>query len=96
MITPKARPLDVLVAALHEFCLLKIFYMVDIISNVQLADLKSKLHKGKVLKKFFYRATGVRLYPPPGSEHCKLLCLNSFHVSTHLQVQSHYKPYKKQ
>ena len=38
-ITNKARPLDVLITALHELHLKKTFEMVHTISNMQLADL---------------------------------------------------------
>ena len=61
-ITTQARPLDVLVTPIHELCLLKTFYMVDIISNVQLADFNSKLHVGKIFKDIIDRATGYILH----------------------------------
>ena len=37
-------------------------YMVDIISNVQLADFNSKLHVGKIFKDIIDRATGYILH----------------------------------
>ena len=40
-ITPQSRPLGVLIIALHELHLRKIFEMVDTRSNMQLADLNS-------------------------------------------------------
>ena len=49
IITPQSRPLDVLITALHELHLRKIFDMVDTRSNMQLAELNSKPHRGKSL-----------------------------------------------
>ena len=47
-ITPQSRPLDVLIAVLHELHICKTFYTVDTISNMQLADLNYKPHGEKV------------------------------------------------
>ena len=41
-ITPQVRPLDVLITALHELHIRKIFEMVDTRSSMQLDDLNSK------------------------------------------------------
>ena len=43
-ITPKFRPLDILITDIHENLLRKIYYMVDTISNMQQANLNSKTH----------------------------------------------------
>ena len=48
IINNQARPLDVLITDLHEIYLTYIFEMVYTISNMQLADLNSKPHDGKV------------------------------------------------
>ena len=46
-ITPQSRPLNILIAALHENHLSKIFDMVDTKSNMKLYDLNSKHHGEK-------------------------------------------------
>ena len=58
--------------------------MVDTISNMQISDLNSNPNDRKSLIYIIERAIGVRFYPPPGSEHYKLLCLYRFHRYTHI------------
>ena len=58
--------------------------MGDIRSNMQLADINSKPHVGKILKDLIERVIGVCFYPPPVPEHYKLLCLDRFHGYTHI------------
>ena len=58
--------------------------MVDTISNMQLADLKYKLHGGKIIRNIIYSAIGAGLYPTPGSEHYRLICLDQFHWPSHI------------
>ena len=50
IITPQARPLGVIIAALHELHLQKTFEMVDTRSNMQLADLNFKPRGGITLR----------------------------------------------
>ena len=57
---------------------------VDTISNIQLAGLNSNPHGGKGLRDLIYRAIGVLFYPPPGSKHYKLLQLEQFHGTSHI------------
>ena len=57
--------------------------MVDTISNMQLADLNYKPHGRKSIRDILDRAIGVHFYPPPGSEHSKLLRLDHFHGTSH-------------
>ena len=83
-ITPQSRPLDVLITCLRELYLRKIFEMVDTISNMQLAVLKSKPRGRKSLRYITDHTFGVRFYPPLGSEHCKLLRLDQFHGPSHI------------
>ena len=54
IITTQARPLR------------KKIEIVETRSNMQLADLNSKPHSGKILRNLIYRAIGYRFYPPPG------------------------------
>ena len=75
-ITTQARPLDVLITALHELHLRKKIEMVNTRSNVQLADLNSKPHGGKSLRNIIDRAIGVRFNTPPGSLHYQQICLD--------------------
>ena len=46
---------------------------------MQLVDLKSDPHGGKILRNIIDRAVGAHFYPPPRSEHSKLLCLDHFY-----------------
>ena len=48
-ITPKVRPLDVLINALDKIHLCKKFDIVERISNMQISDINSKPHGGKIL-----------------------------------------------
>ena len=63
---------------------------------MQLADPNSKPHGMKSFRDIIYQATGVFLYPPIVSEHYKIICLDSFHLSYHQQAYSHDKPTKKE
>ena len=51
---------------------------------MQLSDLNSKPDCGKSLSNLIDRAIGFRFYPPTGLEHYKIVCLNNFHLSTHI------------
>ena len=82
-INTQSRPLDVLITALHELHL-KIFEMVEVGSNMQLADLKSKPHIRKILRDIIYRIIGTRFYPTTGSEYYKPLQLEKFCVPYHI------------
>ena len=83
-ITPQARPIDILITALHELHLRKTSEMLDTRSNMQLADLNSKPHSGKSLRYLIYCVFGVHLYPPPGLEQYKILFLYKFHGPPHI------------
>ena len=69
IITPQARPIDVLITANHELYPRKKFEMVETRSNIQLADLNSKPDGVKSLQNLIDHAIGAQLYPPPGSLH---------------------------
>ena len=58
--------------------------MVDTRSNMQLADLKSKPHGGKILRDIIELTTGDFFYPFQGSEHYKLFRLKMSHGYTHI------------
>ena len=58
--------------------------MVDKRSNIQPADLKYKPHRVKGLKDIIDCAIGVHFYPPPGSEHYKILCLEKLYGYNHI------------
>ena len=61
---------------------------------MQLSDLNSKPHGGKILRDLIDCAIGVRFYPTLGSEDYKILRLGRFHGSTHIN-DNHIKNYKK-
>ena len=84
IINTQDRPLGVLIAALHELHLQKKVEMVDRSSNTQLADINYKPYGGKIFRYLIDRMIGARFYPHPGSEHYKILHLDRFHVSTHI------------
>ena len=69
IITTQYRPIDVLITALHEFHIRKIFDMVDTRSNMQLYDLNFRPHGGSSLRDIIDRGIRDRFYPPPRSEH---------------------------
>ena len=71
IITPQDININVLITDLHEFYLRKTFETVYTGSNMQLSDLNSKPHGGKILRYFIYRDIGVRFYTPPGPKHYK-------------------------
>ena len=58
--------------------------MVDTRSNIQLANLNSKPRGGKIPRDILYHAIGFRFYPPPGSEHYKVLQLDQFYGPSHI------------
>ena len=91
-ITPQSRPINILITDLHDHFLCRTFYMVDIGSNIPLAELNSKPHGGQSLKYFIYRSISALFYPPPGSNHHKLLCVDIFHVPNSRQVNSYDNP----
>ena len=90
-ITPNARTLSIHITDLHEVHLHKIFEMMNTRSNMQLSDLNSKPYGGKSLRDLVEYSIGVRFYPPPGSEHYKLLCLENFHFPTNINVNHRKK-----
>ena len=49
-ITPQSRPIDTLIAALHDVHLRKTFEIVDTRSNMQLDDLNYNHHDRKILR----------------------------------------------
>ena len=58
--------------------------MVATRSNMKLADLNSKSHGKKILRDLIDHAIGTRFCPPPGSQHYKLLRLDQFHGTSHI------------
>ena len=60
--------------------------MVGTISNIQVADIKSKLHCKQSFRDFIDRLIGDRLYPTSGSKHYKIICLDMLHGYTHEQA----------
>ena len=90
IITPQARPIDVLITALYKLHILETSEMVDTISNMQLADLNSKPSDGKILKDIINCVIEACLCPPPWPEHYKLLLLDQFHGPSHIS-DSHKK-----
>ena len=90
-ITLQARPIDLLITALHELQLRNTFEIVDTISNMQLSDLNSKPHGGKILQNIINLAIGTILYPHPGSLNYQLLCLVQFHGPTHINCEQNKK-----
>ena len=61
---------------------------------MQLADLNLKPHGGKRLRDLIDLTIGEQFYPPLGSEHYKIFCLDRFYGSTHIN-DNHRKNDKK-
>ena len=53
---------------------------------MQLAEINYKPSGGQSLRDIIDCVIGAQLYPPPGPEHYKLLCLDRLHASTHHQA----------
>ena len=87
IITPQSIPIDVLINALHELHIGKLFDMVDTRSNMQLADLNSEPLDGKILRNIVDSAILSRFYPTPGLEHYKLLRLYQFSGTSHINFE---------
>ena len=60
LLTPQARPLDLLIVALQKLHLQETFEMVDTRSNIQLADLNSRSHD----RKKYHRSQLPRYWGP--------------------------------
>ena len=65
--------------------------MLDKRENMKLSDLNTKPNGVKSLRDIIDRTIGLHLYPPPGSEHYKLLCLENFHFPTNINVNHRKK-----
>ena len=73
----------------------KEFDIVDTRSNMHLDDLNSKTHGGQILIYLIDSAIVACFYPPQGSEHHTLLCLDNFHGPNHDQEKLSEEPDKK-
>ena len=62
---------------------------------MQLSDLKSNPHDGKIHRDLIDHTVGVPFYPLTGSEYYKLLHLNRFHGSTHINDKHNKNNEKK-
>ena len=58
---------------------------------MQLADLNSKPHDGKILQNIIDRAIGIQFYPPTGSFHYQQLCMGQFHKTNHINFDQNKK-----
>ena len=66
--------------------------MVDTRSNMQFSDIKSKPHGGQSLITIINITIFDRFYPPLGSLHYQLLCLEQFHRSAHINCYLKISP----
>lgn len=74
-ISAEARDVDARICQLHQYKLTGVFTAVDTRSQAQLADINSKPSSGNALEENISYVIGKRFYPPPDSEHYKLLDL---------------------
>lgn len=79
-LTPRARPVDVLITSLHEHKLRGTYEIADCHTDLMLADFNSKPLKGNELANKVFWAEGVRFLPPSTSTHFKQLELHKFPV----------------
>ena len=70
--------------------------MADTRSNMKLADLNSKPHGVQSLIYLIDLVIRAYFYPPPGSDHYKLLCVDNFHEPNQRQVNLHNKSVKNE
>jgi hypothetical protein len=83
-LTPRVRHIDVLVAWLNEqFSRAKVMVPVTCSSLDNIADKNSKPHGGQTLQKKHLATNGYEHYPPPGSNHNRLLQLDKFDIAPH-------------
>ena len=82
-LTPRVRHIDVLVAWLNEQFTRERFTPINCCSNENVVDKNTKPHGGQTLQKKHLATNGYKYYPPPNSEHYRLLQLDMFDIGPH-------------
>ena len=82
-LTPRVRHIDVLVAWFNEQFTRERFNPINCCSNENVADKNTKPHGGQTLQKKHLAMNGYKHYPPPHSEHYRLLQLDMFDIGPH-------------
>ena len=82
-LTPNIKHLDIPVTYLHELYIRGVFCCPYTDSSMNWADLNSKPHGGTQLLNKTLWMIGERFYPPPNSEHFKLLQLEEYNIGSH-------------
>ena len=82
-LTPRVRHIDVLVAWLNEQFSRERITPVSCDTSDNVADKNSKPHGGRTLQEKHMTNVRFYFYPPPGSEHHRLLQLDLFDIGTH-------------
>ncbi len=80
-ITPKARPVDILVTNLHDLYLQEVFEIKSCKTNYMLADINSKPLGGDSLHNKVLWIIGHRYFPKIGSRHYRLLELDKYSIA---------------
>lgn len=82
-LTPRVKHIDILIGWLHEQATRQRMKPIQTPSSEQKGDMNTKPHRGFTLQKKFLDIMGHKYYPPPQSEHHRLLQLDQFNINPH-------------
>ena len=82
-LTPRIKHLDIPMTILHEDHQREICVAAYCPTDLNISDVNTKPHGGVTLQKKILWTTGLRYYPPAGSEHYKLLQLGDYKIGCH-------------
>ena len=82
-LTPNVKHLDMKILWLHQQKLFGVFLPLPCPTSRQAADFNSKPTGGSSLQQSFLYIMGARFYPPPSSEHYKILQLGDYNIGIH-------------
>ena len=82
-LTPEVKHLDVMICWLNEQYRNRTFQPIPTSTKNMRADLNTKPHGGESLQIKSLPLFGIKFYPPPDSEHYKLLELDKYNIGYH-------------
>ena len=82
-LTPRVKHIDVIIIWINNQFGRDRMVPVPCPSELEKGDMNTKQHGGSTLQQKFLPLVGFQFYPPPNSEHYKLLQLNEFEIGTH-------------
>ena len=90
MITPLARPVDLLITSLHEHNLLGTYCLAYFKTTLMLADMLSKPLYVDILLDKVLLDVGFIFYPPTTSENFRILQLDVYPIGTVYSSNTHH------